>query len=143
MFDYVESRAFVSSPEDVNAAIGPVLASTAQAAPLALAPGVWSGRGAEGSLAVTPSYHVRATAAPTGGTVVEVRVQPSVSFLAWAVLAVCFFVFFPAAIFLMWMGRERFRRQARLTASSIFAALGTTSGLVAAGYAAAPPPPMV
>jgi hypothetical protein len=143
MFDYVESRAFALSPEDVNAAAGAVLAQTANTAPLAIAPGVWQGVGARGSMTVTPTYHLRAVPARSGtGTLVELRVVPAVGPLGWAVLVFFFFIFFPAALMLMFKGRERFRNEARLTAASIFASLGTTSGLVAAGYAAAPPPPM-
>ncbi len=142
MFDYVETRAIALAPDDVAAAAPAVLGQATSGAPLALGAGRWSVTSTRRAFQTAPSYFVTLRPAPGDGTVVEVRVQPSISFVGWAVLVVCFFVFFPLALLLLFNGRERFRQSARLGAASIFAALGTTSGLVAAGYAAAPPPPL-
>jgi hypothetical protein len=139
MFDYVERRPLALAPDDVATATPAVLAKATQAAPLALAPGRWRVTSPVRTLQMTSVYELTMGPDPKGGsTLVEVRVRASLSVLAWLVLAVCFCVFFPSAITLLLVGRERFRREARLGASSIFASLGTTSGLVAAGYAPAP-----
>ena len=123
MFDYVESRPFALAPDDLGAAAAPVLQAMTGASPVALSTGRLGAIGA-------PSQH---------GTMVEITVTPKVHVLAWALFAASFFVFFPAALGLLLFARERFRSKAKLLASSIFASLGTTSGLVAAGYAAVPP----
>lgn len=139
MFDYVETRTFSLAPEDIGAAATAVLAQTAKTSALAVAPGIWQGEGVAESLGVTPRYELRASPAPAG-TKVELRVAHAIGIFGWAIVVALFFVFFPGALLLLLGLRERFRKRARLTAASVFASLGTTSGLVAAGYAAAPPP---
>ena len=139
MFDYVESRPFALAPDDLGAAAAPVLQAMTGASPVALSTGRLGAIGAPLDWSVTPSIFVRVGAPSQHGTMVEITVTPKVHVLAWALFAASFFVFFPAALGLLLFARERFRSKAKLLASSIFASLGTTSGLVAAGYAAVPP----
>ena len=139
MFDYVEKRPFALTPDDLSEATGPVLAAMGGGAPLALTPRRFSGAGQPLDWVVTPEYRVGIGEPSAQGTIVEIRVTPKVNPMAWLLFAALVMSFFPAAIGLMFYARERFRAKARLTVSSMFASLGTTSGLVAAGYAAVPP----